>query len=113
MTQLFDIFCLFSTVLIWIWLPLYYVISAAQLFLAFRQFSQSPHRNGVLAIIAAQLVAPFVVFLIHPIMPGSTWGGEPLGVSEKVLRAIGATSILCAGLMLSSWGRTIWVQIRG
>ena len=82
--------------------PVYWGASIIELFVATRRCRIAVRKRAAISIVSLQLVAPFLYFLLYPIMPGSTWNPEPVGMSEKTGNTVIATTCVCLGLMLAS-----------
>ena len=88
------LFAMFWPILV----PVFYFALCVQIFLAHRWCVSPPLRILVRTTMTLEFLAPALALLLYPLMPGSTWAGEPLGMSEKAGNTAGATGVVCVAL---------------
>jgi hypothetical protein len=93
---------LFFGLLAPILLPVYYFAVLVQMLLGCRWFLATSKQALFVSIISVEILAPALFLLLYPAMPGGTLSGEPVGASEKALRAAGATGVICTALFFVS-----------
>ena len=92
----------FIAIFAWLLVPLFWAASICEFFFVFRRCQVLAQKRAAISIISAQLVAPFLYFLLYRVMPGTDWHAEPVGMSEITGNTITVTAIVCLALMLAS-----------
>lgn len=83
-------------------LPAYWIVSTGELLVVTLQRHAASQQSRIYLLLFVQFIAPFLGTILYPILPGSTFGGEPLGLSERSGNALFLTTFMCLFLMANS-----------